>query len=283
MTSASAGIDDLTHVGDKTTTTVAMDFGRITLRRRPDPVPVRHARPGPVLVHVGRPGARRHRRRWSWSTPAGWPTASPRSTTSRTAGCRSSSRSTASTGTSRTARTRSGRRCRSAPRPRSSPTDARHRADAKSALITLVEHALMARLRAYLAEPAASRASPSALRAWEAPPGRHGWKAQAALAPAPSCATPPCGRWAAGGGFVAGCGCVVVGRAVPRALWRSPSRHNKRGLRVEGLLLPVASASCGARGARLAFQAAPAARGSAAAGSGRSRRGGRRRGPGGGP
>ncbi|MFC5906768.1 GTP-binding protein [Streptacidiphilus monticola] len=31
MTSASAGIDDLTHVGGKTTTTVAMDFGRITL------------------------------------------------------------------------------------------------------------------------------------------------------------------------------------------------------------------------------------------------------------
>ena len=31
MTSASAGIDDLTHTGDKTTTTVAMDFGRIAL------------------------------------------------------------------------------------------------------------------------------------------------------------------------------------------------------------------------------------------------------------
>src|ERR1700710_2408623 len=31
MTSPSAGIDDLTHVSGKTTTTVAMDFGRITL------------------------------------------------------------------------------------------------------------------------------------------------------------------------------------------------------------------------------------------------------------
>ncbi len=31
MTAASAGIDDLTHTGGKTTTTVAMDFGRITL------------------------------------------------------------------------------------------------------------------------------------------------------------------------------------------------------------------------------------------------------------
>ncbi|OKJ15986.1 GTP-binding protein [Kitasatospora sp. CB01950] len=31
LTSASAGIDDLSHVSGKTTTTVAMDFGRITL------------------------------------------------------------------------------------------------------------------------------------------------------------------------------------------------------------------------------------------------------------
>ncbi|MFF0412767.1 ATP/GTP-binding protein [Kitasatospora sp. NPDC004745] len=31
MTSASAGIDDISHVSGKTTTTVAMDFGRITL------------------------------------------------------------------------------------------------------------------------------------------------------------------------------------------------------------------------------------------------------------
>lgn len=31
MTSVSTGVDDLTHVGSKTTTTVAMDFGRITV------------------------------------------------------------------------------------------------------------------------------------------------------------------------------------------------------------------------------------------------------------
>ncbi|WP_269857640.1 GTP-binding protein [Streptomyces sp. RPT161] len=31
LTSASAGIDDLTHAPEKTTTTVAMDFGRLTL------------------------------------------------------------------------------------------------------------------------------------------------------------------------------------------------------------------------------------------------------------
>jgi uncharacterized protein len=31
MTSVSSGVDDITHVGSKTTTTVAMDFGRITV------------------------------------------------------------------------------------------------------------------------------------------------------------------------------------------------------------------------------------------------------------
>ena len=31
MTSVSRGVDDVTHVGEKTTTTVAMDFGRITV------------------------------------------------------------------------------------------------------------------------------------------------------------------------------------------------------------------------------------------------------------
>lgn len=31
MTSVSSGVDDLTHIGSKTTTTVAMDFGRITV------------------------------------------------------------------------------------------------------------------------------------------------------------------------------------------------------------------------------------------------------------
>ncbi len=34
LTQASIGVDDLSGVGDKTTTTVAMDFGRITMARR---------------------------------------------------------------------------------------------------------------------------------------------------------------------------------------------------------------------------------------------------------
>ena len=38
-------------------------------RHRPDPVPVRHPRPGPVLVHVGRPVPGRHRRRGAGRHP----------------------------------------------------------------------------------------------------------------------------------------------------------------------------------------------------------------------
>ena len=47
MTSASAGVDDLSHVPDKTTTTVAMDFGRISF-------------PGGVSLYLfGTPGQER--------------------------------------------------------------------------------------------------------------------------------------------------------------------------------------------------------------------------------
>ncbi len=100
-------------------------------RPGPDPVPVRHAGPGPVLVHVGRPASRgaigavvlvRH-------PPPGRLLPAP-STTSRTAVCRSSSRSTASTACSPTPRTRCARHCRSVRTPRSSrptPGTARRR------------------------------------------------------------------------------------------------------------------------------------------------------------
>jgi len=47
MTAASAGLDDLSHVPDKTTTTVAMDFGRVTLDA------------GLVLYLFGTPGQHR--------------------------------------------------------------------------------------------------------------------------------------------------------------------------------------------------------------------------------
>jgi uncharacterized protein len=47
MTAASGDVDDLSHVPDKTTTTVAMDFGRVTLD------------PGLVLYMFGTPGQHR--------------------------------------------------------------------------------------------------------------------------------------------------------------------------------------------------------------------------------
>ena len=62
VTNESEGVDDLDAVPSKATTTVAMDFGRITPGRGPRPLPVRHARSAPLLVHVGRPVPRRHRR-----------------------------------------------------------------------------------------------------------------------------------------------------------------------------------------------------------------------------
>ncbi len=63
MTEHSVGVDDAGGVSDrKTTTTVAMDFGRIALPGVAVAVPVRHAGPGPLPVHVGRPGPRRDRR-----------------------------------------------------------------------------------------------------------------------------------------------------------------------------------------------------------------------------
>jgi uncharacterized protein len=47
MTSASAGVDDLSHTPDKTSTTVAMDFGRVTLDE------------GLILYLFGTPGQHR--------------------------------------------------------------------------------------------------------------------------------------------------------------------------------------------------------------------------------
>ncbi|WP_030580350.1 ATP/GTP-binding protein [Streptomyces globisporus] len=97
MTSASAGIDDLTHTGDKTTTTVAMDFGRITLDENSG-LPFVIALNGFDGHQPYTPDEVREALQIGPDTPI-------------------------------------------------LTTDARHRADAKSALITLVEHALMARLR----------------------------------------------------------------------------------------------------------------------------------------
>ena len=86
MTDASAGVDDLTAVPNKRTTTVAMDFGRVSLDS------------DLILYLFGTPGQDRFWFMWddlvrgaiapsSSSTRADSPTASPRSTSSRTAAC----------------------------------------------------------------------------------------------------------------------------------------------------------------------------------------------------
>ncbi|WP_030168444.1 GTP-binding protein [Streptomyces sp. NRRL S-813] len=107
MTSASAGIDDLTHTGDKTTTTVAMDFGRITLDQ------------DLILYLFGTPGQDRFWFMWDDGFDGQQPYNPDEVREALQIG----------------------------PDTPIITTDARHRADAKSALITLVEHALMARLR----------------------------------------------------------------------------------------------------------------------------------------
>ena len=91
MTEASAGVDDLANTPNKTTTTVAMDFGRVSLDAEPDPLPVRHTRAAPLLVHVGRPGARRDRRGRAGRHPPAGGFVRRRSTSSKTAGCPTSS------------------------------------------------------------------------------------------------------------------------------------------------------------------------------------------------
>ena len=127
------------RVEGKTTTTVAMDFGRITISD------------GPVLYLFGTPGQDRfwflwdelapgRSARWCWPTPAGSPTASRRSTTSSAAASRSSSRSTASTAPVypvddvREALDLAPT-CRRA-------CDARRRQSGREVLVTLIEHAL---------------------------------------------------------------------------------------------------------------------------------------------
>ncbi|MFJ2175991.1 GTP-binding protein [Streptomyces sp. NPDC087851] len=58
LTQAGAVVDDLTGVRSKTTTTVGIDFGRLTLRAA-DP-----AHPGVVLFLIGAPGQARFRALW---------------------------------------------------------------------------------------------------------------------------------------------------------------------------------------------------------------------------
>ncbi|MFE4057914.1 ATP/GTP-binding protein [Streptomyces sp. NPDC059096] len=60
LTQAGTGVDDISGVRDKTTTTVAIDFGRLDL---PSPDPSRH--PGAILYLFGAPGQDRYRTLWN--------------------------------------------------------------------------------------------------------------------------------------------------------------------------------------------------------------------------
>jgi GTPase SAR1 family protein len=110
MTQASVGVDDLSATPHKTTTTVAMDFGRISID---DEL---------VLYLFGSPGQNRFWFMWDDLVRGAigavvlvdtrrLEDCSARSTSSRRGACRSSSRSTRSTGCCGTGRRTSARRC----------------------------------------------------------------------------------------------------------------------------------------------------------------------------
>ena len=148
MTSASAGIDDLTHTGDKTTTTVAMDFGRITLDQ------------DLILYLFGTPGQDRFWFMWD-DLVRGAIGAVVLVDTRRLADCFPAVDYFENSGLPFVIALNGfdGNQPYNPDEVREAlqigpdtpiiTTDARHRSDAKSALITLVEHALMARLRSF--------------------------------------------------------------------------------------------------------------------------------------
>jgi uncharacterized protein len=146
MTSASAGIDDLSHVADKTTTTVAMDFGRITLDQ------------DLILYLFGTPGQDRFWFMWD-DLVRGAIGAVVLVDTRRLADCfpaidyfeNSGLPFVVALNAFDGTQTHNPEEVREALQLNTDTpiitTDARRRDSAKSALITLVEHALLARLR----------------------------------------------------------------------------------------------------------------------------------------
>ena len=146
MTSASAGIDDLSHVADKTTTTVAMDFGRITLDQ------------DLILYLFGTPGQDRFWFMWD-DLVRGAIGAVVLVDTRRLADCfpaidyfeNSGLPFVVALNAFDGTQTHNPEEVREALQLSTETpiitTDARRRDSAKSALITLVEHALLARLR----------------------------------------------------------------------------------------------------------------------------------------
>jgi signal recognition particle receptor subunit beta len=146
MTSASAGIDDLSHVSGKTTTTVAMDFGRITLDE------------DLILYLFGTPGQDRFWFMWD-DLVRGAIGAVVLVDTRRLADCFPAIDYFENSGLPFIVAINAfdGNQTHTPDEVREAlqlshdtpiiTTDARRRDSAKSALITLVEHALLARLR----------------------------------------------------------------------------------------------------------------------------------------
>ncbi len=146
MTSASAGIDDLSHVSGKTTTTVAMDFGRITLDE------------DLILYLFGTPGQDRFWFMWD-DLVRGAIGAVVLVDTRRLADCFPALDYFENSGLPFVVALNGfdGHQPHTPDEVREAlqlgadppviPLDARRRDSAKSALITLVEHALLARLR----------------------------------------------------------------------------------------------------------------------------------------
>ncbi|MDH6224806.1 MULTISPECIES: GTP-binding protein [Streptomyces] len=146
MTSASAGIDDLSHTSGKTTTTVAMDFGRITLDQ------------DLILYLFGTPGQDRFWFMWD-DLVRGAIGAVVLVDTRRLADCFPAVDYFENSGLPFVVALNNfdGHQPYQPEEVREAlqisagtpiiATDARHRAEAKGALINLVEHALMARLR----------------------------------------------------------------------------------------------------------------------------------------
>ena len=146
MTTASLGVDDTSQIQGKTTTTVAMDFGRITLDT------------DLILYLFGTPGQDRFWFMWD-DLVRGAIGAVVLVDTRRLADCFPAVDYFENSGLPFVIALNGfdGHQPYSPDEVREAlqigpdapiiTTDARHRADAKSALITLVEHALMARLR----------------------------------------------------------------------------------------------------------------------------------------
>ena len=139
MTQAGEAIDDLDGVQAKTTTTVAFDFGRITLddAHRCSTCSARPGRSGSGSCGTGCSPARSARS--SWWTPAGWPTPGTPSTAWSTTARRSSWPATTSAARSHTEQQIREALDLAADVPLVD-CDARDRASSKYVLITLVEH-----------------------------------------------------------------------------------------------------------------------------------------------